>query len=197
MTTPSGTAAGPVSGTADLHLVRRALNGEPAAVEEVVGRLSCVVRFVFRLNRSLGYGLPVESLEDVVQQVYASLWPRLSNFAGSAALESWVFGFCRNCLRSEVRRRAGQLRALAPGEPGQVAAPERVLAHREGLEALRDELDRLAPVERRVVELRHLESWSFERIARHLGEPASTVKDRCYRTLIKMRNRLRRRDVSA
>ena len=62
---------------------------------------------------------------------------------------------------------------------------------------MRDELARLRPVERRVVELRHFEGLSFEDIARELDLPASTVKDRCYRALIKMKARLRRRDVSS
>lgn len=80
----------------DLHLVRRALRGESAAVEEVLARLACVVKFVFRLNKTQGYGLPPEALEDVVQQVYAALWPRLRDFTGGAMLESRAFGFCRN-----------------------------------------------------------------------------------------------------
>jgi RNA polymerase sigma-70 factor (ECF subfamily) len=205
MRTSSGISTEPGSGPDDLLLVRQAVRGDPRAVEEVVSRLSCIVRFVFRLNRKLGYALPTESLEDVVQQVYASIWPRLRDFAGSAALESWAFGFCRNCLRAEVRRRSSRLRLL-PTEPwdADVAEgvetelePEQGMIQDEGLDALRDELDRLDADERLVVEMRHFEGRSFEQIARVLDLPASTVKDRCYRALTRMRRRLRRRDVSA
>ncbi len=197
------------SGPADLALVKRALRGESEAVEGVLVRMSCVVRFVFRLNRKLGYRLPSEALEDVVQQVYLSVWPRLDQYVGTASIESWVFGFCRNCLRAEARRRGHRLRLVRPmtaGDDGggeapepasDEAEPEQEFARVEGIEALRDELDRLSPDERVVVELRHLEDWSFERIAEQLELPASTVKDRCYRALTKMKGRLRRRDVSA
>lgn len=194
-------------GPADLQLVRRALRGESAAVDDLLVRLSCVVRFVFRLNRMLGQRLPTEALEDVVQQVYLAVWPRLGAYAGTASIESWVFGFARNCLRAESRRRIYRLRAVRPvgdrverevdARASDEAEPDSDLRRIEGIEALRDELERLAPVEREVVELRHLEGQSFERIAARLELPASTVKDRCYRALSKMRGRLRRRDVSA
>lgn len=195
-----------VAGGADFVLVRRAITGgDQAAVEEVLARLSCVVRFVFRLNRALGYGLTTDTLEDVVQQVYASMWPRLRDFHGGATIESWAFGFCRNCLRAEVRKRRNRAR-LAPmtgdGDAGleervaeRGATPDRVASRREGLDALRDELDRLVPEERHVVELRFFEDWSFERIARELEIAPSTVKDRCYRALTRMKERLRKRDV--
>lgn len=205
MHSSSATASEPHARAQDLLLVRQALRGDPAAVEAVLARLSCAVRFVFRLNRRLGYRLPIEALEDVVQHVYAALWPRLGDYAGSSALETWVFGFCRNCLRAEARRRATGLRLLPSGGDDSALtehavdseAPDSELTRGERLDALREELDRLAPDERHVVELRHFENQSFEQIARQLNLPASTVKDRCYRALVKMKGRLRRRDVSA
>lgn len=192
-------------------LVRRALGGNSEAIESLLLRLSCVVRFTFRLNRQLGYRLPAESLEDVVQQVYLAVWPRLQDFTGAASLESWTFGFCRNCLRAEARRRAHRLRVLPPGgvEGDAVEAdvrddvassgrrPDAECERLERADVLRAELESLDPDERVVVERRHLDDWSFERIAAHLGVPASTVKDRCYRALTKMKGRLRRRDVRA
>jgi RNA polymerase sigma-70 factor (ECF subfamily) len=193
------------TGPQDLILVQRAVRGERVAIDEVLVRLSCVVRFVFRLNKTLGYGLSTESLEDVVQQVYMAVWPRLGEFEGSSAIESWVYGFCRNCLRAETRRR--RMVARVPlVEPDELdrrpdasigPAPTEALALEEGIDSLRVELDRLKPVEREAVVLRHLEGWSFETIARRQGIPASTVKDRCYRALLRLKGRMKSRDVSA
>lgn len=189
------------SGPQDLLLVRCALRGERDAVEELLQRLACIHRFVFRLNRTLGYGVPVDRLEDVVQQVYGAVWPRLREFAGSAAIESWVFGFCRNCLRAEARGRRSGPRALDQSEgsvPGLAAPDETALwsaTQRERVDLLRAELARLEADERTVVEMRFLEDASFEEIARSLGIPASTVKDRCYRALARLKGRLRNRDI--
>ena len=192
------------TGPEDLLLVRRALRGDREAVDAVLQRFSCIARFVFRIHETMGYGLAPEQLEDVVQQVYMAVWPRLGDYAGSAALESWVYGFCRNCLRAEARRRAMNAKVVSfvgddldRGQQTDDPAPHDAVARAEGVDAVREELENLKPVEREVVRLRHLEGWSFEQIARHQDLPASTVKDRCYRALMKLKGRLRTRDVSA
>ena len=188
------------TGPRDLLLVQTALQGDADSVEQLLARLSCTVRFVYRLNRALGYGMTTEALEDVVQQVYTALWPRLSDYTGTAALESWVYGFCRNCLRAESRRRHQAPRPVAledlEREPRSgETRPAESLLRAEGLELLHEELMNLKPEERDAVRLRHLEGWSFEQIAQHQGLAASTVKDRCYRALMRMKDRLGRRDV--
>jgi RNA polymerase sigma-70 factor (ECF subfamily) len=197
MTTVAATGSGP----ADLLLVQQALRGEPAAVDALLGRLGCIPRFVFRLNRLCGHGLPSEGLEDVVQQVYAALWPRLRDFHGSNPIETWVFGFCRNCLRSAARRGQRQARAVLPGDalaalaaPGH-DGPDQELHQKEALEALRDELDGLPDDERAAVEARHLAGDSFEDLARRSGVAVSTIKDRCYRAMQRLHQRLGRRLV--
>ena len=113
-------------------------------------------------------------------------------------------GFCRNCLRAEARRRAMNAKVvrfvgddLDRGQTTDDPAPHDAVARAEGVDAVREELENLKPAEREVVRLRHLEGWSFEQIARHQDLPASTVKDRCYRALMKLKGRLRTRDVSA
>jgi len=162
-------------------------------------RLSCVVRFVYRLNRTMGYQMPTEGLEDVVQQVYLAVWPRLVDYSGTAALETWVYGFCRNCLRSEFRRRTSRLRMIQKDEDwgessDEAAAPEEHALRMESLDLLQEELRRLPEFDREIVELRHLHDWSFEQIARHKSLPPSTIKDRCYRAIDKVRVRMKRRD---
>ena len=187
------------SGPGDLILVAEVLRGDHAAVTRFVARLSCVVRFVYRLNQALGVRLPPDELEDVVQQVYTAVWQKLKDFRGTAALDSWVFGFCRNCLRAEARRqRPTPLLSLGKSAlemPDETADPALGAGDRDGTDQLFTELGKLIDDERRAIELRHLEGWSFERIARHCGVPASTIKDRCYRGLSRPRTRLRRRDV--
>lgn len=193
------------TGPQDLVLIKRAMRGDRDATEQLLQRLSCIPRFVFRLNRSLGMCLPADALEDVVQQVYASVWPRLADFVGSAAIESWVFGFCRNCLRAQARKRrqSGVVFGAAkdvdaddsPFEPAVSAAPD--AERSESVELLRDELARLEADERAVVEMRFLDELSFEQIARVLDLPASTVKDRCYRAMTRLKGRLQRRDRHA
>lgn len=193
----ASTSAG--NGPADLLLVQAALQRDRAAVDALMARLGCVPRFVFRLNRSLAVALPAETLEDVVQQVYAAVWPRLPEFHGRNPLETWVFGFCRNCLRSASRRERDRRRgaSLSAELLATVPAAERGPGHRldrvEALGALRDELAELPPEERDAVQARHLDGASFEDLARSSGVAVSTIKDRCYRAMQRLQRRLGRR----
>lgn len=189
------------NGPADLLLVQAALRRETAAVDTLMARLGCVPRFVFRLNQTLGYGLASEALEDVVQQVYAALWPRLGEFHGRNPIETWVFGFCRNCMRSAVRRARDKRRGAALSDemlaviPAAGENPSRLLDRNEVLAALRDELAELPDAERAVVEARHLDGQSFEELARASGVAVSTIKDRCYRAMQRLKQKLGRRMV--
>lgn len=194
----STAAAG--SGPADLLLVQQALRGELGAVDVLLGRLGCIPRFVYRLNRVCGHGLPTEALEDVVQAVYAALWPRLREFHGNNPIETWVFAFCRNCLRSAARR--GQKHRTLPAEALSMMAapgwdgPDQELHRQETLAALRDELAELPDDERAAVEARHLGGNSFEDLARQSGVAVSTIKDRCYRAMQRLQQRLGKRLAS-
>jgi RNA polymerase sigma-70 factor (ECF subfamily) len=187
------------NGPADLLLVQAALRGDSHAIDALLLRLGCIPRFVFRLDRTLGTGLATEALEDVVQQVYAALWPRLPEFHGRNPLETWVFGFCRNCLRS-ASRRGRELRRAAPLTaellatlPSATELPSRVVDRTEILGALHDELAELPAAEREAVVARHLDGTSFEEVARTTGVAVSTIKDRCYRAMVRLHERLGRR----
>lgn len=186
------------TGPEDLLLVQDALRGDRGSLDSVMLKMSCVVRFVYRLNRTMGYHLPTEGLEDVTQQVYVSIWPRLADYAGTSALETWVYGFCRNCLRAEFRRRTSRLRPVPTDDEldeqsVDAEAPAEQAVQMESLDLLHEELVNLEPADREIVELRHLQEWSFEKIARQKSLPPSTIKDRCYRALDKIRMRLKRR----
>ena len=186
------------TGPQDQILIQAALSGRRDSVDTVMQRLSCVVRFVYRLNRSMGYHMPTEGLEDVVQQVFLALWPRLPEFAGTSALETWVYGFCRNCLRAEFRRRTSRQRPVQNDESlreqvTQTPPPEEIAVQMESLDLLHEELEQLPDDDREIVELRHLQGLSFEQIARQKHLPPSTIKDRCYKAVDKIRMRLKRR----
>ncbi len=199
MNYPSSTLLGDRgTGPEDQLLVQGVLRGDRTSVDAVMRRLGCVVRFVYRLNRSMGYNMPTEGLEDVAQQVYLAVWPRLPDYAGTSALETWVYGFCRNCLRAEFRRRASRLRVVQIDDNLQdhtvdAPPPEERAVQMESLDLVHEELEQLTDGDREIVELRHLQDRSFEQIARQKNLSPSTIKDRCYRAVDKIRMRMKRR----
>ena len=95
----------------------------------------------------------------------------------------WIYGEIQDHEQAMVWNRRGVEDARQAGFPN----PE---VECNALLNLADNLMAIGHLDEAETHLRYV-----EQIARHLGLPASTVKDRCYRALLKMKARLRRRDV--
>lgn len=192
---PSATALGANSDAhaADLALVRRALGGDGDAQDRLFERLRCVPRFVCAFHRRFGAPLDVGALEDLVQNVLLSVWRRLPDFRGEAALETFAYPFCRfetlNAVRRWQRRAPHEVASGAddgPPEPSVDLPVDRGLLEAETLHLL----DVLSPSEARVVHLRHFEGREVSEIAALLAISTSSVKTHYYRALAKLRARL-------
>src|SRR5690349_11176777 len=155
-------------------------------------RLLAQTAWVRRLARSLARD--EASADDLVQETFVAALRRPPGGAVSdGRLRAW-FGFVlRNMAirrtRSELRRGEREQRSL---EAGRTDSDERA----EELEELRAELFRhvkaLAEPARQVVLLRYFEELDSAEIARRLGVPDSTVRNRLKRALAELRERLQR-----
>jgi RNA polymerase sigma-70 factor (ECF subfamily) len=192
---PSTTALGPNSDAhaADLALVRLALAGDRDARDRLFERLRCVPRFVCAFHRRFGAPLDAGAVEDLVQNVLFSVWRRLPDFRGEAALETFAYPFCRfetlNAVRRWQRRASHDVATGAedgPPEPAVDMPVDRGLLEAETLHLLAV----LSPSEARVVHLRHFEGREVSEIAALLAISTSSVKTHYYRALAKLRARL-------
>jgi len=159
--------------------------GDEWALREAYARWSPLV---FRLAlRSLGD--PTDA-EDVTQQVYISAWRSRSGFdASRSTLSAWIVGITRHRIADahEARTRSRRLEDALVAEAS--AAPARVdddLAERV---MVAEELDRLEPVPRRVMQLAFYDELSHTQIAERLGLPVGTVKSHVRRSLTRLRKR--------
>jgi RNA polymerase sigma-70 factor (ECF subfamily) len=154
---------------------------------------------------------------DVVQETFLALWNRAELFDPSrGTLSAWLATIARNRaidrLRSAARHEraasfssyarteaddhsvvewltaSGELIGVAGPEPG----PELALSHKETRASIKEALDSLDPVERRVIVLAYDGGLSQSEIATSLGWPIGTVKTRTRRALRHLRDRLER-----
>lgn len=170
----------------DLELVRRALEGDSAAVEALVARLACVPPILRAKNHQLGSPFDAEGVEEIVQETLLALWSKLPAYQGRAKLETWAYGFCTNQLWKALERRSRSARIeLSNSEPAAgndvsdgppISAPE-----------IEHSLERLSPETADVIRSHHFEQLSFEDIARRDRTPLNTVKARYYRGLVRLR----------
>jgi len=178
----SSTAPGSVD---DQALAASFAAGDEWALREAYARWS---QLVFRLAlRSLG---DRSDAEDVTQQVYISAWRTRAGFdASRSTLSAWIVGITRHRIadaheaRSRARRLEDALVAEASVRPDQV---DDDLAERA---MVAEELERLEPVPRRVMQLAFYDELSHSQIAERLGLPVGTVKSHVRRSLTRLRTR--------
>ena len=192
------------------ELLNRTARGDPAARDELLVRHRQRLRqaVAYRLDRRLAARVDPS---DVVQEVLAEASRRLPEYLRQRplpfypwlrqmALEQLVALHRRHvqAQRRSVRREEAGLPGL-PDESaeelaGRLAAsassPSQRLVRREARERVRAALSRLAPADREVLELRHLEQLSVAETAAVLGVSPGAAKTRHLRALQRLRGLL-------
>ena len=95
------------------------LRGVPGSLDQLVGRMECVPRFLASLNGRLGRPLGTHDLADLAQDTLVVIWEKLETFEGRATLESWTYRFCYLELMNSVRRKGRRRRVAPAGVPAQ------------------------------------------------------------------------------
>ena len=137
------------------------------------------------------------SQEDLVQTVFMKLFAKLDGFSGAVPLEHWVsriaINTCLNQLAAEKTRpelrwadlseeQAQALEAVTAGP--EELDPSQNLAAREMVEKL---LAQLAPADRLVLTLLHLEGRSVDEVQQITGWNGPVIKVRAFRARRKLR----------
>lgn len=133
--------------------------------------------------------------EEVLQDVFHSVWVRATTFCPSAgSVPSWLSAIARNRAIDEVRSRWQRARDRELSYdylPDLNGAIERGLEHFAVLRAdLRHALGSLPLLQRQAIILAYFGGLSTSEIAAQLGEPLGTVKGRLRLGMEKMRHAL-------
>lgn len=189
--------------TTEAALIARLRRRDTEALEILMERHAArVYRVAFGITRNDA------DAEEVVQDVFLSLFEKIAAFEERAALGTWLYRVATNTalLRRRGKRlelevsledqlptfredghRAGERSFLladwsASAEDGLLSDETRALVRRA--------IDMLPPHYRAVVMLRDVEELSNEETAEILGEPVSSVKSRLHRARMALREQL-------
>ncbi len=169
-------------------LAQRAAQGDQQAFAEVV-RLHqrAVYNVAFRL---LGEG---RDAEDAAQETFIRAYQHFDRFDLNRPLAPWLKRIAVNvCLnRLERDQPVASLDGGLPPPPDPHPGPEAETVKRQHDQRLRDEILRLPPRYRVVIELRHFQELSYEEIARELDRPLSDVKSDLFRARKLLAERLK------
>ena len=182
---------------ADVPVVEALQQGDPYALDELMRRHGSWVRGV-------AYGVlgDPSRVDDVCQQAWTAVWEQARRLREPSRWKSWVYRLVRNAAidAGRDRRRARKtvqelaesaLAARPPWGPLQPARPDEVLSEAEQREAMRQAIRSLPAIYREPFVLRHIEGWSYRRIAEVMRLPVDTVETRLVRARRLLREMLR------
>ncbi|MCP4867441.1 MAG: sigma-70 family RNA polymerase sigma factor [Proteobacteria bacterium] len=192
------------AGSVDNELVRRFVDGDRSAFEELVVRhQNRVYGFCLRLLGSPSLA------EEAAQEVLVKVFKYLPRFRGESKFTTWLYrvtlNHCRNVQAYRARRHdkrhdsldaettddegSTRRRELADDRPD--AEEDLLLAER--LRMMKEELAKLDPIWKEILLLRDVEGQSYEEIGNALDLPPGTVKSRIHRARGELKTRLKRR----
>ena len=137
-----------------------------------------------------------EESEDVLQDVYVTVWRRADRFdAARASVTTWISTIARNRAIDRLRAR-GPLAKADPVEDLEIAddqpGAEARLAAGEDARRLAGCLGELDPRTREVIRTAFFEGVTYEALARRLETPLGTVKSWIRRGLARLKGCLER-----
>jgi len=163
--------------------------GEDRAVRAMYagyGRLVFAVAHRVLGDRSLA--------DEATQQTFVQAWRAASSFDVDRDPAPWLATIARRVAidiqRREQRRPATALDDAPPDDSSMVTSAPSAEQLWETWE-VRAAIESLAPDERTIVQLQHLEGYTHQEIADHLGIAVGTVKSRSFRAHRTLATRLR------
>ena len=183
----------------DVALVDSFKAGDISAFEEIVSRYEAKV-----MNLSLRFTRNQEDAEEVLQDVFTTVYRKIDGFRGKSAFSSWLYRIVVNAafmkLRKKKQNQAISMEDLAPAvkqyciERDDAAWPHshNVAVTRELQEVLQKAIDRLPDQYRAVFVLRDVDGLSNQETGQILDLSIPAVKSRLHRSRIMLRKKLQR-----
>jgi len=179
----------------DLLLVDSFRKGDLAAYCELVNRYNQKVHnLAFRISRN------EEDTEEIVQDVFITVFKKIDKFEGKAAFSSWLYRITANTAFMKLRKRKQSQSvsfedALEGGPENFLVAPDdsAILGSRQEIrDTLEKALEQLPPEYRAIFVLRDVDGLSNQEVADILNITVPAVKSRLHRSRLMLRKRLQK-----
>lgn len=154
--------------------------GDRFAFQELVCRHDRWVRGVI-----FGVLNDADRVDDVAQQVWQTVWSRISDLRSIAQWRPWLYRLARNAAidygRDQTRRKKLVLKATESPTVRVQSTPDGQAIQQETNHAVMDAIRGLPTLYREPFVLRHVEGWSYQEIGETMELPAATVETRLVR----------------
>jgi len=149
-----------------------------------------------RLQRYLrNLGVPESMADELVQEALLTLWRKAALFDPTrASLSTWLYRVARNLYIDQVRKEPHWLPIQDGLDRIDLGESDRRESQPESSfdqDLLKQAIDRLPPVQARLVRMCYLESKSHSEISRELEMPLGSVKSSLRRSFAKLQTSMR------
>ncbi len=178
----------------DELVILLAKEGKESAFRELYeNNYAMIFRLAYRYTKSQ------QDAEDIMQETFIKAFKSIKSFDFnvSANFSAWIYQVGLRCtldyLRKRKRRKIGQTESLSdlPVEPEtHDSSPEKSAIASQTIARVKNALHTLAPKQRVIFDLRHLQHMAIKEIAEHLQCSQSTVKTQLQRAVLKLRQNL-------
>jgi RNA polymerase sigma-70 factor (ECF subfamily) len=165
----------------DAVLLRRHLDGDPAAFTEI-----------FRRHRDQLWAVALrttgdpEDAADAVQDALISAMRHAASFRGDAKVSTWLHRIVVNACLDRLRRRAAHPTSPLPDDDHAPSALRDDYADRDTAADVHAALARLPAEQRAAIVLVDIEGYPVDEVAAMLEVPSGTIKSRCARGRAKL-----------
>jgi RNA polymerase sigma-70 factor (ECF subfamily) len=188
---PQSNPVAPAAASADPDLAdaQRAQRGDRAAMERLVLRhQSAIARLLWRFAQSRA------DLDDLVQETFLRMVRGLPGWKAKQPFAHWLLRIATNTGRDYFRRRVVRRRVMVETPPDddtdqyhEPFHPHADPAARAAANEVKTVLARLAPDDRTLLTLHHLEGWGLAQIAGQFGWTVTATKLRAWRARRRLR----------
>jgi len=176
----------------DEQLIAKYIKGDGRALRVLIERyLRSIYNFVYRYTGDQGHA------EEIVQDVFVSVWKNVDKFDPKKKFKTWLFTIAKNASLNWLKKKRPINFSKFENEDGDnvliestadiLPLPDELFARSDLSKKLSEAMDRLTPNYKAVMVLHYNEHMTFQEIAESLGESINTVKSRHRRALIKLR----------
>ena len=181
----------------DLVLVKQLRKGSMEAFEEIMSRYESRV-----FNMAMRFTRNQEDAEEVLQDVFSTIYRKIDSFEGKSAFSSWLYRIVVNAAFMKLRKRKQDttvsIEDLTPTvrqtcveqDLSFQARSDTLSINREMREMLEAAISRLPGQYRAVFVLRDVDGLSNQEVGGILGLSIPAVKSRLHRSRLMLRKKL-------
>jgi RNA polymerase sigma-70 factor (ECF subfamily) len=184
----------------DLHLVKKAQEGDSEAFDELVGRYrNRIVGMIYNMVHN------EQDAWDLAQDSFLKAWKSIARFRGQSSFYTWLYRIVMNVTIDSLRKKqikgagaefddAIQLKEIDPASrtvPHADALPHEHMEHQEIRGRIDAAIAQLSPEHRAVILMKEIEGMQYNEIAESLGCSIGTVMSRLFYARKKLQTLLR------